>query len=296
MSEFFDVIDSGATPLRQVVLSVVSAYLMSHAIAALYAWTRRGQEQSPNFVKALVIGGIVGAMIMLAIGNSLARGVGIVGALALIRFRTNLRDPLDMVFIFAAFAAGIAAGAGNIETGFVGTAIFLVVVLVMHISSGGSSGVEADLRVRIMGDGIDAEAAIRAILREQTNGFAVLKRRSVGTKDKPKNGDKAPAVSCDVVVHPAPEPTGDQTPKPREKEKEKGKKNDDGAEGGVEKEKEKEKEKDKLEQRLMYRVVLHHTDDEGALGRALAHVPGVVEVALSLDSATPGSTAGGDDD
>lgn len=290
MSEFFDVIDSGATPLRQVVLSVLSAYLMSQAIAALYAWTRRGQEQSPNFVKALVIGGIVGAMIMLAIGNSLARGVGIVGALALIRFRTNLRDPLDMVFIFAAFAAGIAAGAGNIETGFVGTAIFLVVVFVMHISSGGSSGVEADLRLRIMGDGVDAEAAIRTILRDQTNGFALLKRRSVGSKEKARPHN-------DVVVKPAPD---------KEKEQEKEREEEKGQEEEKEKEKEKnkkknedgtgEKEKDKHEQRLMYRVMLHHTDDESALTRALAHVPSVVEVALSLDSATPGSAAGGDDD
>jgi hypothetical protein len=141
MGQLLDVIDSGTTPLRQVALSILSAYLMSHAIAALYAWTRRGQEHSRNFVKALVIGGIVGAMIMLAIGNSLARGVCIVGALALIRFRTNLRDPLDMIFIFAAFAAGISAGAGNIETGFVGTAIFLLVVYVLHISGGGTSQV-----------------------------------------------------------------------------------------------------------------------------------------------------------
>ena len=271
MSEFFDVIDSGATPLRQVVLSILSAYLMSQAIAALYAWTRRGQEQSPNFVKALVIGGIV-------------------GALALIRFRTNLRDPLDMVFIFAAFAAGIAAGAGNIETGFVGTAIFLVVVFVMHISSGGSSGVEADLRLRIMGDGVDAEAAIRTILRDQTNGFALLKRRSVGSKEKARPHN-------DVVVKPAPD---------KEKEQEKEREEEKGQEEEKEKEKEKnkkknedgtgEKEKDKHEQRLMYRVMLHHTDDESALTRALAHVPSVVEVALSLDSATPGSAAGGDDD
>ena len=254
MGQLLDVIDSGTTPLRQVALSILSAYLMSHAIAALYAWTRRGQEHSRNFVKALVIGGIVGAMIMLAIGNSLARGVGIVGALALIRFRTNLRDPLDMIFIFAAFAAGISAGAGNIETGFVGTAIFLLVVYVLHISGGGTSQVEADLRLRIVNVGdADGEAVVKEVLRGQTNGFALLKRRTVVAKAKDKDKDKAAEKTADQTV-------------------------------------------DKTEHRLMYRVVLRHTDDEAALARALSLVPSVSEVALSLDDATPGTSAGGDDD
>lgn len=169
----------GAAPLRQVALSMLCAYLMGHGISTLYTWMRRGQDYSRSFAQALVLGGIVGAMIMLAIGNSLARGVGIFGALALIRFRTNLRDPLDMIFIFAAFASGIAAGAGNIAAGLIGTGIFAVVIGVTHTAGSTSGQIEAELRVRLVGDVVAAEQGVLEVLKTHASAFALLKRRSM---------------------------------------------------------------------------------------------------------------------
>lgn len=169
----------GAAPLRQVALSMLCAYLMGHGISALYTWMRRGQDYSRSFSQSLVLGGIVGAMIMLAIGNSLARGVGIFGALALIRFRTNLRDPLDMIFIFAAFASGIAAGAGNIAAGMVGTSIFAVVIIVTHAAGTTSGQLEAELRVRLGADIAEAERAVIELLKVHAVGHALLKRRAI---------------------------------------------------------------------------------------------------------------------
>ena len=90
-------------PWQAVLVSMLLAFAATVAIAVSYILTYRGLSYSRSYVQALVVGGIVAAMLMLAIGNSLARGIGIVGTLALIRFRTNLRDPLDMVFIFASF-------------------------------------------------------------------------------------------------------------------------------------------------------------------------------------------------
>jgi uncharacterized membrane protein YhiD involved in acid resistance len=182
MGSFLSSVTSGAlgvVPLRQVVLAMVCAYLMGQGISTLYAWMRRGQDYSRSFTQSLVLGGIVGAMIMLAIGNSLARGVGIFGALSLIRFRTNLRDPLDMIFIFAAFAAGIAAGAGNIAAGLVGTGIFAVVIVATHIAGSGRGRVEAELRLRLAGDAPEQEQQVGEVLRGNAAGFALLKRRVI---------------------------------------------------------------------------------------------------------------------
>jgi uncharacterized membrane protein YhiD involved in acid resistance len=162
--------------LRQVVLSILAAWLMGQANAGVYRWLHRGRESSTAFVQALVLGGIVGAMLMLAIGNSVARGVGILGALALIRFRTNLSNPLDMVFIFASFAGGIAAGTGNVLTGAVGTALFLVVAASVSALTHTGGTREAELRVRAPG-GVEAEERLRAVLREHTASFALLRRR-----------------------------------------------------------------------------------------------------------------------
>jgi uncharacterized membrane protein YhiD involved in acid resistance len=169
----------GAVPLRQVAFAMVSAYVMGQSLSALYVWMRRGQDTARGFVQSLVLGGIVGAMIMLAIGNSLARGVGIFGALSLIRFRTNLRDPLDMIFIFASFAAGIAAGAGNIAAGLTGTVIFSAVIIATHVAGVTRGRVEAELRLRLAGESASAEQAIVELLRAGAVGSALLKRRVI---------------------------------------------------------------------------------------------------------------------
>jgi uncharacterized membrane protein YhiD involved in acid resistance len=174
-----DALHLGSAPLRQVALSMLCAYLMGQGISTLYAWMRKGQDYSRSFAQSLVLGGIVGAMIMLAIGNSLARGVGIFGALALIRFRTNLRDPLDMIFIFAAFASGIAAGAGNVAAGMVGTIIFAVVIVVTRAAGTSRGQLEAELRVRLGADVEATESAVRELLKTHAVGFALLKRRTI---------------------------------------------------------------------------------------------------------------------
>lgn len=165
--------------IKQAVVSVLIAYLMSQAIGAVYASTYRGLSYSRSFVQALVVGGIVAAMLMLAIGNSLARGIGIVGTLALIRFRTNLRDPLDMVFIFASFGAGIAAGTGNYATGVVGTALFLAVVTTLRITGfGAQRQYDGIVRLRLPA-GAEPDEKLRAVLREQCSRFALVTLREV---------------------------------------------------------------------------------------------------------------------
>ena len=282
MPHLIDALESHSTPLQQVAVSILCAYLMSHAIGALYAWMRRGQEYSRSFVQALVIGGIVGAMIMLAIGNSLARGVGIVGALALIRFRTNLRDPLDMIFIFAAFAAGIAAGAGNIATGIVGTVIFIVVVAVMQVAGVGSSQIESELRVRVMGNDGVGEAAVRDVLKDRAVAFALLKRRML--KPVPKGAAAVPAAAAAavaVVVAGAGDDAADVV--------------NDVAKAPAVKPAEKP-DNTKVEQRLAFRVVLASVDDEPALMRALQAIPSVTEAALSLETSTAQNNGAADDD
>lgn len=123
---------------RTALLSILVAYLLAQIIAAVYAYSHRGHSFSRSFVLALVASGVLSAVLMLTIGGSLARGVGIVGTLALVRFRTNLHDPLDIVFVLAAFTIGVAAGTGNYAIGAFGTVAFLLVVAGLRRSEFGS--------------------------------------------------------------------------------------------------------------------------------------------------------------
>ena len=68
---------------------------------------------------------VVGAVIMLVVGNSLSRAFGIVGAAGLIRYRSNIADPKDAVVMLSALASGLAVGVGLFKLGAVATAFMM---------------------------------------------------------------------------------------------------------------------------------------------------------------------------
>lgn len=178
MNAISSLVDS--TLIRQALVAVLSAWVMGQALAYVYE-NHREKTASRSFLQALMSGGIIGSMLMLAIGNSLARGVGIVATLSIIRFRTNLRDPLDMIFVFASFAGGIAAGSGNPVAGFLGIGLFLSVMMAMRWFTAGARDSEAEVRVRFS-PLADTEAKIKEVLRTVAQTFNLLKRRD-GEKD-----------------------------------------------------------------------------------------------------------------
>ena len=81
------------------LLSFLLAFILSSVIAMIYERTFQGLSYSRGLVQSMVLGSIVSCLLMIAIGDNIARGIGIVGSLAIIRFRTNLRDPRDLVFL-----------------------------------------------------------------------------------------------------------------------------------------------------------------------------------------------------
>src|SRR5918994_600423 len=68
---------------------------------------------------------VVGAVIMLVVGNSLSRAFGIVGAAGLIRYRSNIADPKDAVVMLCSLAAGLAVGVGLYQLGAVATGFMM---------------------------------------------------------------------------------------------------------------------------------------------------------------------------
>ena len=171
--------DTSALTFGQAIVTLLAAYVLSQSIGAVYAWTFRGLSYSRTFAQSLVVGGIVAAMLMLAIGDSLARGIGIVGTLALIRFRTNLRDPLDMLFIFSSFGAGIATGTGNFAVGAVGTGLFLLVVTGLRFTGFGAHRQhDGVIRLRLP-RGAESTAKLQEALRDQCERFSLVTLREI---------------------------------------------------------------------------------------------------------------------
>ncbi len=120
--------------IPQITFACLMTFILCSVIATVYRRTYHGLSYSRSFVHALILGGLVTSILIMAIGNNLARGLGILGTLALIRFRTPIRDPRDIIFLFAALAIGIASGAAVFGVAIVGTVFFCVVAIYLHWS------------------------------------------------------------------------------------------------------------------------------------------------------------------
>jgi uncharacterized membrane protein YhiD involved in acid resistance len=124
----------GETSWEQAALTLLSAFALSKIVAFTYERTYEGMSYSRGFVQAMVLSAIVAAMLMMAIGDNLARGLGILGTMALVRYRTSIRDPRDMVFMFAALAVGLATGVKSYPSALFGTLAFCGAALLLQWS------------------------------------------------------------------------------------------------------------------------------------------------------------------
>ena len=125
---------------------------------------RRGTPpRSTPVIQTQIILAVVGAVIMLVVGASLARAFGIVGAANLIRYRSKIEDPKDAVVMLCALAVGLAAGVGLYALSTFST-VFLVAALWVIESFEPKTGKGFDLKVKI-GDRTDElRPQIEAIL------------------------------------------------------------------------------------------------------------------------------------
>jgi len=115
---------------EELLASVIRLPLAALLGTVLALRPRRGgtPERQPAVVQTQIILAIVGALIMLVVGASLARAFGIVGAANLIRYRSKIDDPKDAVVMLCALSAGLAAGVGLYGLAVIGT-LFIVFCL-----------------------------------------------------------------------------------------------------------------------------------------------------------------------
>jgi len=113
-------------------INLIMALLCGLVISMFYRLSYRGPHYSASFVQALIILAMVTALVIMVIGNNLARAFGLVGAMSIIRFRTAVKDTQDIVFIFFALAAGMAAGVGLKILAFFGSFLIGTVIFILH--------------------------------------------------------------------------------------------------------------------------------------------------------------------
>lgn len=161
------------------IYTILLAFLLSTIIAITYDRTFRGLSYSRNFAQAMILSSIVAATVMQAIGDSLARGLGMMGALAIIRFRTVFKDPRDIIFMFASLAVGIACGVFGYGVAVVGALSFCGAALLLYFSPFGQSrAYDGMLRYNI-GAETHERALVEKTIRQYCSRFVLITLREV---------------------------------------------------------------------------------------------------------------------
>ena len=169
-----DTDDHGPHPLHEIDDAMVRLPLAAGLGAALALRPRRKAtpQRSAPVIQTQIILAVVGAVIMLVVGASLARAFGIVGAANLIRYRSKIDDPKDAVVMLAALAVGLATGVGLYALAVFST-VFLGAALWVIESFEPQSRKPFDLKVKAGNQTDELRPQIEAILRRFNLKFEI---------------------------------------------------------------------------------------------------------------------------
>ncbi|KQL45655.1 hypothetical protein AN963_11380 [Brevibacillus choshinensis] len=136
---FQDIIKKSVLKMEQFasisVLDTVIGLILSGAIGLfiyyIYKKSFRGVVYSHTFNITLVVMAMLTSLIIMTISTNIVLSLGMVGALSIVRFRTAIKDPLDIVFMFWSIAVGIATGAGAYPVSIIGSIIVAATILLL---------------------------------------------------------------------------------------------------------------------------------------------------------------------
>ncbi len=115
--------------LLDMAVALVLAFGLGLFILLVYKKTDRGVMYSSGFGVTLVALTMITTVVMLAVTSNVVLSLGMVGALSIVRFRTAIKEPLDIAFLFWSIAVGIVLAAGMIPLAVMGSVVIGVILL-----------------------------------------------------------------------------------------------------------------------------------------------------------------------
>ncbi|MDE0297309.1 MAG: DUF4956 domain-containing protein [Candidatus Poribacteria bacterium] len=129
MNEFL--VPYSVATVGSIALKLLLAFALGIVISVVYHWTHLGITER-SFTDTLIILCMLISVVMVVIGDSVARAFSLVGALSIIRFRTVVQDPRDIAFVFFALATGMAVGASDPPIAILGTFLIGGIIILLH--------------------------------------------------------------------------------------------------------------------------------------------------------------------
>jgi len=118
-----------------ILLNISASFLIGLFIYYIYKKTFKGVLYQKSFAVSLIAIAMIVTLIIMTISGNLVLSLGMVGALSIVRFRTPIKDPVDLVFIFWAISIGIANGVSYYTISLIGSIVISIFLLFMNKNS-----------------------------------------------------------------------------------------------------------------------------------------------------------------
>ena len=155
--------------ILDMVLALVLAFGVGLFIFFIYKKTYAGVMYSSGFGVTLVALTMITTLVILAVTSNVVLSLGMVGALSIVRFRTAIKEPMDIAFLFWSIAAGIVLAAGMIPLAVFGSVLIGVILLIFANRKDSSNPYIVVLEC----DGSESEAAAADFLKANTRRCTV---------------------------------------------------------------------------------------------------------------------------
>ena len=171
-SSFLENISS--VSILDMAVSLILAFGIGMFIFLVYKKTYQGVMYSSSFGTTLVALTMITTVVILAVTSNVVLSLGMVGALSIVRFRTAIKEPLDIAFLFWAIAVGIVLAAGMIPLAVIGSVIIGIILLVFVNKKSHCN----PYIIVVQCNGQSSEEAVKKYLDEKVNK-CVVKSKTV---------------------------------------------------------------------------------------------------------------------
>ena len=156
----------------KIAATLIVTALLALYIFAIYRLVTRKVFYSKNFNISLAVMSLITAAIILAMQSNLVISLGMVGALSIVRFRTAIKDPMDLAFLFWSISIGIICGAGLYEIALVTSVGVTVFILVLDMLPVG----KAPMMLVVNSSEMNGEKAVLDVVGKYARYYKVKSR------------------------------------------------------------------------------------------------------------------------
>lgn len=179
IAQLFSSTASESLTPANVLIILAGSVLLGFVVSLIYMLTHKKEGYTASFAVTLVTLAPIVAIVILLIGNNVARAFSLAGAFALIRFRSAPGDPKDITFVFFSVVIGLACGMGYIGYAAIFAVVVGIVMIALWAAKFGENGQENfDLRITVP-ENLNYVGAFDDLLKKYTDRAKIARIRTV---------------------------------------------------------------------------------------------------------------------